>query len=205
MTLLKTIPIALVVLAGASAAHATFVLDTHADTTNEIRAVLDPVSNMNASMTDQGTIQFTNDLGISVNTLSSFSTSAIRPAYGGGLLTSITLTPVNGAAYSDFSFVAQSSANNSQITISVQDNQGNAPQEFTFAGPATDFNMHRTGIISTDGETIKSITITDSGGFKDIKNFDFSLAVPEPATWSLMFIGVAGIGWQLRRRRLAAT
>ena len=199
---MKTIPIALLVLGAASAAHATFVLDTHVDTTNEIRAVLDPLSNQNASLTDQGTINFTNDLGISVNTLSGFTTSAITPV-NGGLLTSITLTPTNGKAYSDFSFVAQFIGDNDQVTISVQDNQGNAAQTLTFSAPPADVNMHRTGIVSTDGETIQSITISDPNGFKDIKNFDFSLAVPEPATWGLMFIGIAGIGWQLRRRRMA--
>jgi hypothetical protein len=66
--------------------------------------------------------------------------------------------------------------------------------------------MHRVGVFSNDGETIKSITISDPNGFADVKRFDFSLAVPEPATWSLMILGMAGIGWRLRQRnRLALT
>jgi len=34
-------------------------------------------------------------------------------------------------------------------------------------------------------------------------NLTFTPTVPEPATWAMMLLGFAGIGWQLRRRRNA--
>ncbi len=35
-------------------------------------------------------------------------------------------------------------------------------------------------------------------------NLTFTPTVPEPATWAMMLLGFAGIGWQFRRRRGAA-
>jgi hypothetical protein len=39
------------------------------------------------------------------------------------------------------------------------------------------------------------------GSFGGNLTFTPTTAVPEPATWAMMLLGFAGIGWQLRRRR----
>jgi len=53
-----------------------------------------------------------------------------------------------------------------------------------------------------------TITVTgfSRGGGSYGGNLTFTpAAVPEPATWAMMLIGFAGIGWQLRRKRSGAT
>jgi hypothetical protein len=64
------------------------------------------------------------------------------------------------------------------------------------------------------GETIKQVELAMSGGgFKEAKQFAFSLApgvtgaVPEPESWALMVLGmgVVGAGLRMRRSTAAAT
>ena len=43
------------------------------------------------------------------------------------------------------------------------------------------------------------------GSFGGNLTFAPAASVPEPATWAMMLIGFAGIGWQLRRRRSSGT
>jgi PEP-CTERM motif len=52
---------------------------------------------------------------------------------------------------------------------------------------------------------LNTITVTgvSRGGGSYGGNLTFT-PVPEPATWAMMLVGFAGIGWQLRRRRSAA-
>ena len=80
-------------------------------------------------------------------------------------------------------------------TQSFNFTEGNANQDFT-----------RQGIVAaTPGETIASIELQNSGGFKEAKQFSFSLApgvtggVPEPAAWSLMLLGIGAIGAHVAR------
>jgi hypothetical protein len=58
----------------------------------------------------------------------------------------------------------------------------------------------------TDSSSIKSITISDisndAWGIDDV-SFNFS-AVPEPATWALMLLGIGGLGATMRSRRKQA-
>jgi hypothetical protein len=64
------------------------------------------------------------------------------------------------------------------------------------------------GIIAQagSGETIQSISIFDSGGFKEGKQFTFDSVgitpgVPEPATWAMMILGLFGVGFMAYRRK----
>src|SRR5439155_9212045 len=122
---------------------------------------------------------------------------------GSDLLTTLTFTPDDANAFSDFSFRGQDLVSDQDFTVTVQDNQGGAPQVFTFNGGNANADFTRLGIISLDGETIQSVTVSNPGGFKEFKQAAFSngLPVPEPATWAMMMVGVGLAGAQLRRTR----
>ena len=87
------------------------------------------------------------------------------------------------------------------MTVTVQNNQGNAAQTFTFTGLGGPNDFARQGIISLDGETIQSITL--SSDFKEVKQIEFSFAgnhvVPDSGS-TVMLLGVAlGAAEVLRR------
>jgi len=53
------------------------------------------------------------------------------------------------------------------------------------------------------GETFQSITLTSSSNSFEIDNLAIGgAAVPEPATWAMMIMGLGGAGAMMRRRRL---
>lgn len=148
-----------------------------------------------------------------VDTGAGFST--IKPE-SGTILTSVTFTPADGNNFDDFSFRGQLEKAGS-VTVTVQDNQGHAPQTFTFPNLPKDADFDRIGIVAVagSGETIKSVTLT-SAGFKEQKQNEFSFApgqgpnpgptpVPVPASvWSgagvLLGLGVIR---RLQRRACA--
>ena len=118
------------------------------------------------------------------------------------ILTSLTFTPRDANLFSDFSFRAQLLAEG-DVFITVLDAQGNAPQIFSFLD-RKDTDFTRIGIVSVDGETIKSVQIL-SDGFKEVKQIDFSGEgvhnVPEPTTMLLLglgLVGLAGVGRKMK-------
>ena len=144
--------------------------------------------------------------------------ATIKP-HTAGTLDELLFTPANPLAYSDFSFRGQieRAGFSDALTVTVIGclNVGGVcheetPQTInltTDAGPDADFS--RLGIYSTTpGETIFSVMIQTAqhAYFKEFKQVDFSpagggSATPEPATWALMLMGVAGVGAISRRRR----
>jgi hypothetical protein len=128
-----------------------------------------------------------------VDTGSGFAT--IKPVKDGSL-TELIFTPEDPNLFKDFSFRGQLLADaDGTVTLTVQDNQGNSPQTFTFTGLGSNADFARQGIISLDGETIQSVTLTSD--FKQVKQIEFSFVrvVPDSgATAMLLGCGLAAIG-----------
>jgi len=106
-----------------------------------------------------------------VNTGSGFAN--IKPVKNGSL-TELIFTPENPNLFADFSFRGQLLTDASgTVNVSVTDNLGNT-QTFAFTGLGANADFARQGIISLDGETIQSVTLTSD--FKEVKQIEFSLA-----------------------------
>ena len=137
-----------------------------------------------------------------VGTGAGFST--IKPVQNGSL-TSLTFTPADRDLFDDFSVRGQLLSNvGGTVDVTVQDNQGGAPQTFTFTGLGANADFARIGIVAVagSGETIQSVTLTSD--FKEQKQNEFSFApgvVPEPGTVALLAgLGVPLCGFLMRRR-----
>jgi PEP-CTERM motif len=129
--------------------------------------------------------------------------STIKPVKD-GTLTDLTFTPVDPTMFTDFSFRGQNLVADQTIDVIVMDDQGNPAQTIDFTLGNANQDFARIGIVSTDGETIKSVEVVNPGGFKEFKQIEFSgpgiiPTVPEPATWALMLIGIGVTGGVLRR------
>lgn len=123
----------------------------------------------------------------------------------GAPLTTLTFTPENPGVWNDFSFRGQlsepSNPGGTPVVISV-----NGTQTFDFFPGIANADFQRIGIISStmEPETIDAVTISFAGGFRQVKQIDFSSgiipAVPEPATFALMSIGLAGMAFGKRKK-----
>ena len=128
-----------------------------------------------------------------VNTGSGFAN--IKPIKDGSL-TELIFTPEDPNLFADFSFRGQlNDAANGMVTVTVQDNQGNPAQVFILTGLGGPNDFARQGIISLDGETIQSVTLTSD--FKEVKQIEFSFTpgVPDNGTTAMLLGGgLAAIG-----------
>jgi hypothetical protein len=193
----------------ASAAHAATLFMVDPNPSDKIALNLDKAS---GATTDSGTVVTNDDIEITVNTASDFASgnATIKPS-GSIKLTDLVFTPVSPTAFDAFSFRGQDLAANQLIDVIVTD-QANQTESFSFTVAKANQDFDRIGIISDlAGETIKSIEIQNSGGFKQAKQFAFEPftpvtgGVPEPATWASMLLGFGVLGGVLRRsRKLAA-
>jgi len=191
-------------LFGLAPAHATFVVATNPSGDQFFNGD----ANKNVS-------SFTGNVGgqhsgpeVSVTTIGNVDTGAgfsnITPVKGGSL-TSLTFTPADPNLFGDFSFRGQLEADaGGKVLLTVQDNQGDAPQQFTFSGLGANADFDRIGIVaaSGSGETIKSVTL--SSLFKEEKQNEFSLAavIPEPKTYAMLGLGLVLLAVGVRRRNI---
>jgi hypothetical protein len=120
-----------------------------------------------------------------------------------GLLTELTFVPNIGNAtlYGDFFFRGQLNVEGT-VTVTVTDIFNNVFSGSTGTLAAnTDFESF--GAWSLDGDAIKSILVSTSGNFKEVKQIEFSTvaAIPEPSTWAMIILGFAGVGFMAYRRK----
>jgi hypothetical protein len=119
----------------------------------------------------------------------------------GGNLHNITVT-APGFTFTDF-IVDLNKANGSTLDISVTANDGTFLDSFTGKNGSNFIT-----ILASGGETISSITFSspDTGWeqFRQPRISGLASGVPEPATWALMILGFAGLGYAgLRKTRSA--
>ena len=178
------------------AAHADFIIDPspggvmffNGDANKDVASFVGTVGGQHSGPA------VTVDTVGNVDTGAGFST--IKPVQDGSL-TSLTFTPADGNLFADFSFRGQLLSDaDGTVEVTVQDNQGGAPQTFTFTDLGAEADFARIGIVAVAGseETIQSVTLTSD--FKEQKQNEFSFApgvVPEPGALALL----AGLGGPL--------
>jgi hypothetical protein len=189
-------------------AHATFVVDTScgqsmcaAGTKMFIDSANKNVSTFGAAVSGNA---ITVDTTGNVDTGSGFAT--IKPTKG-GTLTDLIFTPASDTLFNDFSFRGQLEKSGFTGTIDViwtDSTGGTGTIPFTVSKPNADFN--RLGIVSLDGELLKSVEIMTPGSesFKEVKQVEFSFAtppVPAPASAAVLMTGLLGLLVTSRRRR----
>jgi hypothetical protein len=159
-----------------------------------------------------GSVFTPNDISIStnVNVDTSSGLATIKPTSSSELLTTITFTPSDPNLFDGFSTRGQFLVAPGTLTFTVLDNQGDTAQTFSFNVSKANADIGPFGIIAQagSGETIQSISIFDSGGFKEGKQFTFdgvgiAPGVPEPATWAMMILGFLGVGFVAYRGKSA--
>jgi hypothetical protein len=123
----------------------------------------------------------------------------IKPV-NGGTLSELIFTPADDTLFSDFSFRGQLTQAGT-VTLTVVDQFGTA-FTFTTQSEGKDDDIPRFGVISFDGETIQSVTLT-ADTFKEFKQVEFSFGagVPDGGA-TVMLLGGAMTMLGLARRFL---
>jgi len=196
-------------LGATSAAHATFVIDTscgqsscNAGTQLFIDDSNSDVSTFGASV---GGAAVTVDATGNVDTGSGFATIKLA---SGVSLTDLIFTPANDTLFNDFSFRGQLEPAGFTGAIDVEwtDSAGTSGT-IPFTVPKANQDFDRLGIVSNDGETLKSVEIffPSTDAFKEVKQVELSFAggpaTPELSTWAMVALGFAGLGYAALRQK----
>jgi hypothetical protein len=216
MTKLRSALLSLLIPAAALAFGTSAQADFVSGCTTGCSYVPNPAPNLNLSNTGDiaaNTIFTGNAEGYLINitanvdVFSANGAAVIGMINGGTPITTVTFTPVNPLAFSDFQTRGILSTNVDQdVTITVNDSSGNA---FTFHVTSNgDFLPIGVDALAT-GETIASVSVSCPGcGFTQLKQEEFSLApgvsvgpIPEASTWAMMILGFMGVGFMAYRRR----
>ena len=196
------------------AAHATFVLDTSCGESHCAGGTDFKNDSANHDVsTFTGTVGGHAGTAITVTTIGNIDTGAgfstITPIKG-GTLTDLIFTPADQTLFEDFSFRGQLNpvGDTGVITVKWTDSLGTTGTVVFNGVPGPDKDFNRLGIISHDGETLRSVEVFTAAGesFNEFKQVQFSAAgippsIPETATWAMMLLGFAGIGFMAYRRK----
>jgi hypothetical protein len=202
-----------VALGAPGAAHATFIIDTSCGESKCAGGTdfFNDSANHDVS-TFTGTVGGHTGTAITVDTIGNIDSGAgfatIKPT-SGTTLTSLTFTPTDDTLFTDFSFRGQLAPVGDTGVIDVTwTDSNNLSGTVVFnnvPGPDSDFD--RLGIVSNDGETLKSVVVTTAAGesFDEFKQVQFSAAsippsIPEASTWAMMILGFVGLGYAGYRR-----
>ncbi|SFP93823.1 PEPxxWA-CTERM sorting domain-containing protein [Sphingomonas rubra] len=94
------------------------------------------------------------------------------------------------------------------LNVSAFHSHGDVTIAYTVNGEKGQISFNRFGFIGFSGDGPLDIALTSSASLfistVHISPTPMTAAVPEPATWSLMLLGFAGIGTAMRRRRASA-
>ena len=135
--------------------------------------------------------------------------ATVTPGTKDTLFTSITFDPTNNV-FTSFSFQGQLAILGS-IFVEVNDNFGNT-FVFTNVPKSSVFGPFGAAAVSGTGQYIDKVKVYTElpENFNSIKLVDFGNytvagAVPEPATWAMMLLGFAGVGFIAYRRKRSSS
>ena len=195
-------------LGAASAAHATFIIDTSCGESKCAGGTDFFLDSANKGVTTfAGTVGGHAGTAVTVTTTGTVDTGAgfatITPTKG-GTLPDLIFTPADDTLFTDFSFRGQLAplGDTGVIDVKWTDSSGTSGT-LVFSGvPGPDTDFGRLGIVSNDGETLKSVEVFTAPGesFDEFKQVQFSASsippsVPEPSTWAMLLLGFAGLGF----------
>jgi PEP-CTERM motif len=125
----------------------------------------------------------------------------------GSVITSVNIDDFLGALDTDLtSVVFNNGTTDFGATLVLRDATG-APCSTRGVGTCGASESWALNNVPIFGGALDTLTVTGisrgNGSYGGNLTFSPTTSVPEPATWAMMLLGFAGIGWQFRRRRTA--